>query len=147
MVSRCFGPPLDVHTHAQTPHTHNTLESALAASQPRSPCGSRRRAPPSTPPSPAPMLRPSLTAPIAHRAYRFMVELRNPLCTECESSDSPPGEWLRKSALFLELTPTSFIMSKYCVTIIKSSTWQHAGGARGKREVRGRGEGGQGEGE
>ena len=26
--------------------------------------------------------------------------------------------------LFLELTPTSFIMSKYCVTIIRSSTWK-----------------------
>merc|ERR1719160_394439 len=37
-------------------------------------------------------------------------------------SPGAPGEWLRKTALVLLWAPTSRIMSKYCVTIIRSMT-------------------------
>jgi len=47
---------------------------------------------------------------------------RKPRLTEAESSVSDAGEWLRKTALLFEEFPICDIMSKYWVTIIRSST-------------------------
>mmetsp|Transcript_27790 Transcript_27790/g.64861 ORF Transcript_27790/g.64861 Transcript_27790/m.64861 type:complete len:203 (-) Transcript_27790:346-954(-) len=46
-----------------------------------------------------------------------------PFCTAAARSSRAPGEWFMKTALVLLCAPISFIMSKYCVTIIKSSTF------------------------
>ena len=45
-----------------------------------------------------------------------------PFCTACARSSRAPGEWLRKTAFDFDCAPTSRIMSKYCVTIIRSIT-------------------------
>ena len=47
---------------------------------------------------------------------------RKPLETVCARSSKAPGECERKTAFDFESLPTACIMSKYCVTIIRSST-------------------------